>query len=323
MSRIAVLGGGAWGTALASVAVSAGHEVALWARSTATVDDINNNHANAAYLPGVALPQALRATPDAAVALHGADIVLAVTPAQTTRAVLGEIAPLVGSATLVLCAKGIERSTGAFLTDIAAETLPATSCAVLSGPGFAGEVARGLPTAVTVAADAGARALALAEALSTSRFRCYASSDPRGVEAGGALKNVLAIAAGAAHGAGLGASAGAALITRGFAELKRLGVVLGGSPATFDGLSGLGDLLLTCSSEQSRNFAFGMALATGQRAEKLAEGAATAYIARDLAARHAIATPIIAAVADLIDGRLTIADAVAALMARPIRSEQD
>jgi glycerol-3-phosphate dehydrogenase (NAD(P)+) len=321
-NTITVLGGGAWGTALAAVAANAGHDVRLWLRDADVANAINRGRMNTARLPGIVLPQAIRATPDLAEALDGAVIVLAATPAQTTRAVLAEAALLLDrSAVIVLCAKGIETGTGLFLTDVAQVVMPGQACAVLSGPGFAGEIARGLPTAVTIAAETQAMALDIATALSTARFRCYASDDKRGVEAGGALKNVIAIAAGAAHGAGLGASAGAALVTRGFAEMKRVALSFGARAETLNGLSGLGDLILTCGSAQSRNFAHGMALAAGVASTSLAEGVATSHVACELAARDGIDAPIITAVAALVSGHTTIDDAVAALMARPLKSE--
>jgi glycerol-3-phosphate dehydrogenase (NAD(P)+) len=320
--KVAVLGGGAWGTALGCVAVAAGHEVILWARDQATVDAINTAHRNQAYLPDVILPETLRATNDSAEAFSGADIVLAVTPAQTTRQVLTDAKSFIWQdVTLVLCAKGIESSTGAFLSDIAKTTLPNTKLAFLSGPGFAGEIARGLPSAVTLASREMSEALKLAETLSSPRFRIYASDDIRGVEAGGAMKNIIAIAAGAVHGAGLGASASAALVTRGFAELKRVGEAFGGKADTLNGLSGLGDLILTCNSTQSRNFQFGVDLAQGRVSKALAEGAATAHIAAELAQKHQLDAPIIAAISAVIKGQMTIENAVTALMARPLKEE--
>ena len=320
--RTTILGGGAWGTALGCVAVAASHDVVLWARDAATIDAINLTHRNPAYLPGVDLPKTLTATKDLSNALTGADIVFAVIPAQTTRKVLAAAKPyLPANATLVLCAKGIEADTGAFLSDIAKAILPDHTIAVLSGPGFAGEIARGLPSAVTLASEKIADALELAEALSSPRFRIYASDDPRGVEAGGALKNIIAIAAGAVYGAGLGASASAALVTRGFAEIKRVGEAFGGKAETLNGLSGLGDLILTCNSNQSRNFQFGVDLAHGKTSIALAEGAATAHIAASLAVGNHIDAPIIVAISAMINRQITIADAVTALMSRPLKEE--
>lgn len=322
--KIAVLGGGAWGTALALTMGRAGLAPVLWARDEATVDEINTRRTNARYLPGVVLDPALRATADADTALDGAEIVLAVVPAQTLRATLAGLGPCIPPGIpLVLCAKGIERSTGLLMSDIATEVLPANPVAALSGPSFATDVASGLPTAVTVATGNEALARDLAARLSGPAFRCYASDDLKGVEVGGALKNVLAIAAGSIHGAGLGASAQAATITRGFVELRRIGAALGGRPETMMGLSGLGDLILTCGSEQSRNFAYGVALGRGESLDNrpLAEGAATAGIAARIARDNGIEAPICDAVAAVLDGRQTVHAAMEALLARPLKTE--
>lgn len=322
--KIAVLGGGAWGTALATTALRAGHRCALWARDAEAVAAINARHENPRYLPGIALDPALAATADLDAALEGAACALAVVPAQAMRGLLGDLAGrLAAGIPLVLCAKGIERGTGKLLSQLAAELLPRTPVAALSGPSFATDVAAGLPTAVTVAARDEARAAKLAALLSSPAFRCYSSADLTGVEVGGALKNVLAIAAGAVSGAGLGASAQAALVTRGFVELRRVGAALGAEPETLMGLSGLGDLILTCGSAQSRNFSYGQALGRGESLEgrPLAEGVATAGIAARIARENGVEAPIIAAVDALLAGTLTIADAVAALMARPLKSE--
>ena len=321
---IAVLGGGAWGTALATTALRAGHGCVLWARDGETATAINARHENPRYLPGIALDPALAATTDLVAALTGAAAVLAVVPAQAMRGLLDALAPRLGPGIpLVLCAKGIERDTGKLLSGIAAELMPQTPVAALSGPSFATDVARGLPTAVTVAAEDEARAAALAALLSSPAFRCYSSTDLIGVEVGGALKNVLAIAAGAVAGAGLGASAQAALVTRGFVELRRVGAAFGAEPETLMGLSGLGDLILTCGSAQSRNFSYGLAIGRGESLDgrPLAEGVATAGIAARIAGEKGVDAPIIAAVDALLRGRIAIADAVAALMARPLKSE--
>lgn len=326
MRRIAVLGGGAWGTALAVSAVRAGHRTCLWARDGDLVDAVNHRHENPNYLPGIALDERLAATTELARAVDAADCVLAVVPAQAMRGVLAELVPLLArDVPVVLCAKGIERDTGLLLSSVAAEILPGNPVAALSGPSFASDVARGLPTAVTVAARDAGLAGELAMLLSAPSFRCYSSTDLVGVEAGGALKNVLAIAAGAVSGAGLGASAQAAMVTRGFVELRRLGAALGAEPETLMGLSGLGDLILTCGSAQSRNFAYGMALGRGEPLEgrPLAEGVATAGIAARLAAERGIEAPIIAAVAALLDRKLTIGEAVTMLMSRPLKTELD
>jgi glycerol-3-phosphate dehydrogenase (NAD(P)+) len=252
--------------------------------------------------------------------------VLAVTPAQAMRGLLEGLASrLDAKIPLVLCAKGIERDTGKLLSQLAGELLPDTPVAALSGPSFATDVAAGLPTAVTVAAADEAQAAELAGLLSSPAFRCYSSADLIGVEVGGALKNVLAIAAGAVAGAGLGASAQAALVTRGFVELRRVGAAFGAEPETLMGLSGLGDLILTCGSAQSRNFSYGMALGRGDSLEgrPLAEGVATSGVAARIARERGIEAPIIAAVEALLAARITISDAVAALMARPLKSEFD
>ncbi len=324
--RIAVLGGGAWGTALAAAMLRGGNEATLWARDAATVTSINERRENPRYLPGILLDPAPAATTDLEGALAGAACVLAVTPAQTLRDLLGQLAGrMEPQVPLVLCAKGIERGTGRLLSEIAGEILPRNPVAVLSGPSFASDVVRGLPTAVTVAAEDEALAARLAALFSSPSFRCYSTDDVIGVEIGGALKNVLAIAAGAVTGAGLGASAQAAMVTRGFVELRRLGAAFGARPETLMGLSGLGDLILSCGSAQSRNFAYGMALARGEslRSLPLAEGVATAGIAAELAHARGIEAPIVGAVALLLKGELTIDKAVAALLSRPLKSETE
>ena len=253
--RVAVLGGGAWGTALALAMLRAGHNVRLYARDEETVAALRGG-ANPRYLPGIAIEPGIEATSDIGKALDGADCVLAVAPAQSLRAMLSAVkSHMPKSIPLVLCAKGIERDTGALLSAIVEEILPDNPVAALSGPSFATDVARGLPTAVVVAARGDELAAELAARFSAENLRCYSSDDLIGVEIGGALKNVFAIAAGAVTGAGLGASAQAAMVTRGFVELRRIGAAFGARPETLMGLSGLGDLLLTCSSAQSRNFA--------------------------------------------------------------------
>ncbi|MCX8568936.1 NAD(P)H-dependent glycerol-3-phosphate dehydrogenase [Aminobacter sp. MET-1] len=323
--KVTVLGGGAWGTALALAMLRAGHAVSLWARDADSVAAIAKGQ-NPRYLPNISFETGIVATTDLATALAGADCVLVVTPAQALRSVLSEAKPHVAvHVPLVLCAKGIERDTGRLLSDIAAETLPQNPVAALSGPSFATDVSRGLPTAVVVAAEDEARASALALRFSAANLRCYSSDDLIGVEIGGALKNVFAIAAGAVTGAGLGASAQAALVTRGFVELRRIGAAFGARPETLMGLSGLGDLMLTCSSVQSRNFAYGVALGKGEElsGRPLAEGVATAYIAARIARERGLDAPIIEAVAALLDNAITINEAVAGLMTRPLRAEAD
>lgn len=323
--RITVLGGGAWGTALALTMQRAGNAVRLWARDKKMVAAIGKGE-NPRYLPGIRLEPALEATSDLAAALADADCVLVVTPAQVLAQVLGDIQPLVAkNVPLVLCAKGIESGTGRLPSQIAGSVLPQNPVAVLSGPSFAADVARSLPTAVVIAARAEAEAAELAHRFSTVSFRCYSTDDLTGVEIGGALKNVFAIAAGAVTGAGLGASAQAAMVTRGFVELRRIAAAFGARPETLMGLSGLGDLLLTCSSVQSRNFAYGLALGRGEElaGRPLAEGVATAAIAARIAHERGVDAPIITAVAQILAGTVTIEEAVAALMSRPLRQESE
>lgn len=324
--RIATLGGGAWGTALASLAARNGHESRLYARDHLIAAGMNERHENPRYLPDIALDPHLRASSDPEAALSGATVVLAAIPAQQMRQSLAALSELIPSgAPVVLCAKGIERTTGRLMSEVVAECLPDQPFAVLSGPSFAADVARGLPTAVTLAASDATLADRLVRLLSGPAFRCYSTTDVMGVEVGGALKNVLAIAAGATTGKGLGASAQAALITRGFVEVRRAAQALGAAPETVMGLSGLGDLMLTCSSSQSRNFSYGLALGRGEPLEHLplAEGVATAPIAAEICEEHNVTAPIIHAVAGILDGRLTIGEAVEALLDRPLKSETD
>lgn len=321
--RITVLGGGAWGTALALSMLRAGHQVRLWARDPDMADTIRRGE-NARYLPGIAFGAGIGTSTEMAAALAGAECVLAVTPAQSLRTVLGEARPHIPlGAPLVLCAKGIERDTGELMSGIVEAILPQNPIAALSGPSFATDVARGLPTAVVVAARTQALAARLAADFSADNLRCYSSDDLVGVEIGGALKNVFAIAAGAVTGAALGASAQAAMVTRGFVELRRIGAAFGARPETLMGLSGLGDLLLSCSSTQSRNFSYGMALGRGEKVTglPLAEGVPTAAIAARIAAERGIEAPIISAIAAILDGKVTVSEAVAALMTRPLKTE--
>lgn len=321
---ISVLGAGAWGTALGATMLSAGHAARLWARDPALVDEVNADRRNSRYLPGIELDPRLAATTRMEEALQDADCILAVTPAQSLRVVLEAARPHIrANVPVVLCAKGIERETGRLMSEIAAEILPENPVAALSGPSFAADLARGLPTAVTVAAEDAGLAARLAERLSAPHLRCYSTDDLKGVEIGGALKNVLAIAAGATSGAGLGASAGAALITRGFVELRRVGAAFGARPETLMGLSGLGDLILTCGSEQSRNFAYGVALGRGESLEgrPLAEGAHTAGVAARIVRERGLEAPIIESVTELLAGRITVEKAMRALLARPLKSE--
>lgn len=326
LDRVAVIGGGAWGTALANAAALAGRDVVFWMRDGAAVAALARTRENARYLPGVPLHD--RVVPTAAVADLGvADAALLVTPAQALRNAMTTIAPgLRRGAALVICAKGIERETGRFLSDVAAEVRPEGPVAVLSGPSFADDVARGFPTAVTLAAAKSGAAAELAAALSGPTFRLYHTDDLRGVEIGGAAKNVLAIACGAVIGRGLGESAKAALTARGFAELTRFARAYEARPETLMGLSGLGDLVLTCGSAQSRNFAFGERLGRGlpvaeASAGKLAEGAFTAGALVARARAKGVDMPIAEAVDAVIAGRATIDQAIGALMSRPLKAE--
>ena len=320
--RIAIVGAGAWGCALANSAARAGREVTLWARDPAAVADMMATRV-APRLPGVLLDERIAAT-GAVADVAQADAVLLVVPAQDLRVAATALAAhLASRVPVVACAKGIERGTHKFMTEVIAETLPGAVPAILSGPSFAADVARGLPTAVTLACAAERTAAALARALGSPTFRPYHTGDVRGVEIGGAAKNVLAIAAGIVQGRKLGASATAALVTRGFAELARFGRALGARTETLTGLSGLGDLILSCSSPQSRNFSFGLALGEGRApAEgKLAEGASTASVLAEMADEKAIEMPIVAAVAAVLDGKLGVDQAIESLLTRPFRAE--
>jgi glycerol-3-phosphate dehydrogenase (NAD(P)+) len=324
--RIAVLGAGSWGTALAHAALRAGRDVTLWSRDAKAAEAIAATRANP-LLPGIAIDKKIAVTSSLTDALK-ADAILAVVPAQSLRSLAGLIAPSLGADTPVIsCAKGIERGTHKFMTEIIAEAAPRAIPAILSGPSFADDVARGLPTAVTLAAADETIAADLAQALGSATFRPYHSTDLRGVEIGGAAKNVLAIATGIVSGRGLGASAAAALVTRGFAELVRFGRKLGARPDTLTGLSGLGDLVLTCSSPQSRNYSLGLSLGKGmssddaRKATKLAEGAFTASVLAEMAQQHGVDMPITAAVAAVLDGTMNVDEAIASLMTRPFRAE--
>jgi glycerol-3-phosphate dehydrogenase (NAD(P)+) len=320
LDRIAVIGAGAWGTALANSAARAGRSVTLWARDPATIAAIAATR-EAPRLPGIRLDERIAATGAIADVAH-ADVVLLAVPAQELRVAATALAPHVDAKPVVACAKGIERGTHKFMTEIIREALPHALPAILSGPSFAADVARGLPTAVTLACADEAKAAALARALGSPTFRPYHTTDVRGVEIGGAAKNVLAIAAGIVQGRKLGASATAALVTRGFAELARFGRAFGARTETLTGLSGLGDLILTCSTPQSRNFSLGLELGEGRAApDKLAEGAYTAAVLVELATAHKVEMPISTAVAAVIDKRLTVDGAIESLLTRPFRAE--
>jgi glycerol-3-phosphate dehydrogenase (NAD(P)+) len=328
MKKAGVIGGGAWGTALAQVCARAGHEVTLWAREAEVVADVGAHHENRLFLPGVTLEPAIRATGDLA-ELSDSDFILAVAPAQHLRATLTALSPHIREGLpVVLCSKGIEQGTLNLMTEVLAQTAPQAAPAVLSGPSFAGEVARGLPTAVTLACADDACARGLAHDIATPSFRPYMATDMIGAEAGGAVKNVLAIACGIVEGRKLGRSAHAALITRGFAELTRIAVALGGEAETVAGLCGLGDLVLTCSSPQSRNMSVGLALGAGQTLEEalsgklsVAEGVASAPAVRQLARKLGVDMPISEATAAILAGEIGVDEAILGLLSRPIREE--
>jgi len=326
LQRIAVLGGGAWGTALALTCARAGRDVTLWEFDAGNAEHLATRR-ESRFLPGVRLEDNIKVTRALAEASRS-DAILLVVPAQAMRSMIKSLAQTMAASTpLIACAKGIEHGSHKFMTEIIAECAPNATPAILSGPSFAADVARGLPTAVTLAAADGEIAEALAQAIASASFRPYHSTDVRGVEIGGAAKNVLAIAAGIVTGRGLGASASAALTTRGFAELVRFGKAYGARLETMTGLSGLGDLILTCSSPQSRNFSFGVALGKGEKPDgaahgKLAEGAFTAPVLLEMAAEKNIEMPISAAVAALLAETLSVDEAIGSLLTRPIKSEE-
>lgn len=322
------MGAGAWGTAIAQMLTREGQSVLLWAREPEVADGVNTRHENSAFLPGVPLNPALRATPHLG-DLAGCDAVFCVTPAQHTRATLARFKEWLKPGTpVVLCSKGIELSSGKFMSEVLCEELPAAVPAVMSGPSFAIDVAKGLPTAVTLAIRDAACGAELIQAISTPTFRPYLGTDLLGAEVGGAVKNVLAIACGIALGKGLGRSAHAALIARGYAEMTRLAAALGADAETLTGLSGLGDLVLTCSSEASRNMSLGLALGQGMALadilgarHSVTEGVATAPVLRQLARARGIEMPISEAVAAVIEGEISVDEAILALMMRPVKAE--
>ncbi|MEA3016299.1 MAG: glycerol-3-phosphate dehydrogenase [Sphingomonadales bacterium] len=323
--RIGVVGGGAWGTALAQVAACGGEDVLLWAREPEVCESVNSAHENRLYLPGVPLAESLRATTEIS-ALASCEALLVVTPAQHTRAVLVSLEA--SGKPLVLCSKGIEDATGQLMHEVAREAQPDCSLAVLSGPTFAHEVAAGLPAAVTLAAEDRTVGEALVRRLARPFFRPYLSDDVAGAEVGGAVKNVLAIACGVVDGRGLGLNARAALISRGFAEMTRFGLAKGARPETLAGLAGLGDLVLTCSSTNSRNFSLGKGIGEGRSAAELladrrtvAEGAYTAPVLNRAAKALGVDMPIVAAVCALLAGEASVEDAIESLLARPLRPE--
>jgi glycerol-3-phosphate dehydrogenase (NAD(P)+) len=319
--RIAVLGGGAWGTALTLTCARAGRSVTLWEHDAANAERLATRR-ESSFLPGVRLDDGIAIMRDLAQAAK-ADAILVVVPAQAVRPVVKALAAEIAADTpLIVCAKGIERGTLKFMSEIVAECAPGALPAILSGPSFAADVARGLPTAVTLACGEEHVASALAQAIGSATFRPYHSTDVRGVEIGGATKNVLAIGAGIVAGRKLGASAAAALTTRGFAELVRFGRAHGARTETMMGLSGLGDLLLTCSTPQSRNYSFGVALGRGEKpVDKLAEGAITAPVLLEMARAKNIDMPIALAVNAVLSGELSVDAAIESLLTRPFREE--
>lgn len=325
-NQIAVIGAGAWGTALANAIARAGRTVTLGTRDPLSAALIIQRR-ESPRLPGIPLEDRVRVVAANADTAHNDAILLAV-PSQQLRAAVAPIAPALSPGTPVIaCAKGIERGTHKFMTEVIADCAPSALPAILSGPSFASDVARGLPTAVTLAAPDEAVAAALTQALGSTSFRPYHTTDVRGVEIGGAAKNVLAIAAGIVAGRGLGASAGAALVTRGFAELFRFGHAFGARPETLTGLSGLGDLILTCSSKQSRNFSLGVLLGQGQplrevkATHKLAEGVFTAPVLLEMANDKGVEMPIAGAMAAILAETTEIDEAIESLMTRPFKAE--
>ena len=328
MQRIGIIGAGAWGTALAMAARRAGRDVLIQAREAETVDAINQEHRNALFLPDVELDPAIRATADLAQAAD-ADAVLLAVPAQFLRGTCRDLASSwTEGIPAVICAKGIERGSGALMSEVVAETLPQAPIAILSGPTFAIEVARDLPTGVTLASEDTALAQSLSDALFTQRLRIYSSDDVVGTQLGGAVKNVLAIGCGIVEGRGLGDNARAALITRGLTEIIRLAAAKGAKPESLMGLSGLGDLTLTCNALQSRNFSLGVALGQGQSLDAIlgqrtsvAEGVASAASVSELAGRLGVDMPICLAVNGILHQDVDIDAAIEALLARPMAAE--
>ena len=325
---ISVIGGGAWGTALASLCAANGRKTLLWAREASVVQSINAAHENKEFLPGILLCPELRATGDLNEASK-CDAALFVVPSQFARSILVKMHQLCGAnAPIALCSKGIEQSSGLLMTDVLREVWPGAQPAVLSGPSFAADVARGLPTAVTLACEDERHCARWAASVAAAHFRPYLSRDLIGVELGGAVKNVLAIAAGVVDGKGLGESARAAIIARGFAEFKRLGVAIGADPQTMAGLSGLGDLILTASSPNSRNMSLGRELGKGRGLNEIlgernsvAEGVATAPALLAMAKKNGVDMPIADAVAALTNGAISVDEAIFSLLTRPITNE--
>ncbi len=325
---ISIIGAGAWGTALAQSVSKAGRQTVLWAHEKEVVDAINTAHENPVYLPGVALNPGIRAT--AVLAEAGdADAILLVAPAQFMRGIAGSLAPSVAAGIpVVVCAKGIEQGSNALMTEVVGDTLPGHPVAVLSGPTFAAEVAKGLPTAITLAAKDAQTGTALVDAIGTPHLRPYLSDDVIGAEIGGAVKNVLAIACGICEGRAFGDNARAALITRGLAEMTRLCIAKGGRAETMMGLSGLGDLTLTCTSTQSRNYSLGVALGQGRKLDEvlaarrsIAEGVFSAAAVAALARSLGVEMPIVAAIDAVVNRGESVDAAIQGLLTRPFRAE--
>ncbi|MDE2227748.1 MAG: NAD(P)-dependent glycerol-3-phosphate dehydrogenase [Alphaproteobacteria bacterium] len=328
MQTFGIIGGGAWGTALAQVLRRAGRDVVLWAREAEVVAAIADTNSNPMFLPGIKLAAGVRATHDLAVAAR-ADAVLLAAPAQHLRAIAARLAPhLAKDVPLVLCTKGIEEKTGALMSEVAADAAPDAPLAVLSGPTFAREVAEGMPTAVTLAAANAALGADLVAALGGRSFRPYLSSDPIGAQVGGAVKNVLAIACGIVMGKRFGDNARAALITRGLAEMVRLAVAKGGRTETLMGLSGLGDLTLTCTGLQSRNLSLGIALGLGEALDSVlagrrsvVEGVASSAACVALAEKLGIEMPIAQSVDAILHKGASVEHEIETLLARPFKAE--
>lgn len=320
MNRITVVGAGAFGTALAVALATQNDGVTLWARNSEAAAEMQAERSNSRYLPGVIFPKGLSVSSEQDV-LESAEIILLVVPTQKLRSFLEAYKSALSDKTFVVCCKGIEAKTGCLPSELARQVLPDCKVSVLTGPGFAGEIAAGMPTALTLAG--GADAPELQVALSTSTLRLYLSDDPVGAQLGGALKNVIAIACGMIMGAKLGESARAALITRGYAEILKLATDMGAKRETLRGLSGFGDLALTCTSMQSRNYALGFDLGKGgsEQTGNTVEGVATAAAVVALAKSRGVEMPISQMVAAVLDRSLTIAEAMELLLSRPLKAE--
>ena len=328
--RAAVIGAGAWGTALADLLARANHETTLWAHEPDVADSVNSTRENVRFLPGHTLAPSLRASSDAATAAEGADLIIYAAPSHVLRTVARASAkPVSPRATLAVATKGIETVTFALMTDVIEAEVPGRPVVALSGPSFAAEVAAGQPTAVVAASTDPAAALLVQRACSSNTFRVYTHDDVKGVELGGALKNVMAIAVGIADGLGLGYNTRAAIITRGLAEMARLGTALGAHAATFAGLAGVGDLVLTCTGPLSRNRTLGVMIGQGKTRDEalagrdtVAEGVVTAQSAHALSKAHGIDMPIISAVHGILFEGAAARDAIRSLMARELKGEQ-